>query len=67
MECHGVDGVTTHRIADRGPADGWEYLRKRLRAEIMSKGFNPDLNSFTQIYGQGQTEAALLVMPPLAA
>ncbi len=57
----GIRAVRNHGL--KGPADHWDHLRKRLRTEIMSKGFDPDLNSFTQVYGGGQTDASLLVMP----
>ena len=57
----GIRAVRDHGMT--GPADHWEDLRERLRAEIMHEGFDPDLNSFTQTYGGGQTDAALLVMP----
>jgi GH15 family glucan-1,4-alpha-glucosidase len=57
----GIRGVRNHSLD--GPADHWEQLRERLRAEILREGFDPALNSFTQTYGGGQTDAALLVIP----
>jgi GH15 family glucan-1,4-alpha-glucosidase len=46
-----------------GPLEHWQELRERLRTEILNKGFNRDLRSFTQTYGGRQTDAALLALP----
>lgn len=57
----GIRGIRSHGLL--GDAEHWERLRERLRVEIMSEGFNPRMNSFTQTYGGRQTDAALLVLP----
>jgi GH15 family glucan-1,4-alpha-glucosidase len=57
----GVRAVRDHGLP--GPAEHWYELRGRLRREIMAKGFNRGLNSFTQTYGGRQTDAALLALP----
>lgn len=57
----GIRAVRNHGLD--GPFEHWEQLRERLRAEILREGFNSDLHSFTQTYGGGQTDAALLVIP----
>lgn len=57
----GVRAVHDHGLP--GPAEHWDELRGRLRAEIMDRGFNQELNSFTQTYGSLQTDAALLALP----
>lgn len=57
----GVRGVRDHRLS--GTLQHWEQIRDRLAAEIMDRGFNRDLNSFTQTYGGQQTDAALLALP----
>ncbi|WP_423184663.1 glycoside hydrolase family 15 protein [Arthrobacter sp. NyZ413] len=57
----GIRAVRDHGLA--GPADHWERLRERLRAEILSEGFDTKIGSFTQTYGGGQADAALLVIP----
>ncbi|WP_348651504.1 glycoside hydrolase family 15 protein [Paenarthrobacter nitroguajacolicus] len=57
----GIRAVRDHGLP--GPAERWEGLRKRLRAEIMERGFNHDLYSFTQSYGSVQSDASLLVLP----
>jgi GH15 family glucan-1,4-alpha-glucosidase len=60
FEC-GVRAVRDHELT--GPSEEWAAVRDRLRAEIMDRGFNPELNTFTQSYGGTQTDAALLVLP----
>lgn len=57
----GVRAVRDHGLT--GPADHWEEIRNRLWAEVMDRGFNRSLNTFTQSYGGTQTDAALLVLP----
>lgn len=57
----GIRAVRDHGLA--GPVDHWEHLRERLREEVMRDGFDVKLNSFTQTYGGGHTDAALLVIP----
>lgn len=57
----GIRAVRIHGLP--GDLDKWEHLRERLREEIMREGFDRRIGSFTQTYGGGQTDAALLVMP----
>jgi GH15 family glucan-1,4-alpha-glucosidase len=57
----GVRAVRDHGLP--GPLEHWQELREVLRTEILSKGFNRDLRSFTQTYGGRQTDAALLALP----
>ncbi|KRE59381.1 glycoside hydrolase family 15 [Arthrobacter sp. Soil736] len=57
----GVRAVRDHGLP--GPLEHWQELRERLRAEILNKGFNCDLGSFTQTYGGRQVDAALLALP----
>jgi GH15 family glucan-1,4-alpha-glucosidase len=57
----GIRAVQIHGLP--GDAKKWEHLRERLREEIMREGFDRRIGSFTQTYGGGQTDAALLVMP----
>jgi GH15 family glucan-1,4-alpha-glucosidase len=56
-----VRAVRDHDLP--GPLKHWEDLRDGLRKEICAKGFNRELNSFTQTYGGSQTDASLLVIP----
>ncbi len=46
-----------------GPLDRWRALREQVHAEICSKGFNPELNSFVQSYGSRDLDASLLLLP----
>ncbi|MCZ2403369.1 glycoside hydrolase family 15 protein [Paenarthrobacter sp. Z7-10] len=56
-----VRAVRDHDLP--GPLKRWEELRDGLRKEICARGFNRELNSFTQTYGGSQTDASLLVIP----
>jgi GH15 family glucan-1,4-alpha-glucosidase len=55
------------RTADRhglpGTADRWRAARSRLRAEVCTKGYDRDRNTFTGHYGSGVVDPALLMMP----
>lgn len=57
----GIRAVRQHGLS--GDVERWEHLREQLRTEIMDKGFDPHLSSFTQTYGGAQTDASLLVLP----
>jgi GH15 family glucan-1,4-alpha-glucosidase len=46
-----------------GPIDRWRALRDEIHAEVCREGFDDDLGSFTQSYGSGSLDAALLMMP----
>ncbi|MDR6891935.1 glycoside hydrolase family 15 protein [Falsarthrobacter nasiphocae] len=56
----GVRAVREHGLP--GPADRWEQLRDQLKAEIWEKGFNREINSFTQTYENTEVDASLLVI-----
>jgi GH15 family glucan-1,4-alpha-glucosidase len=55
------------RLADKRsfPANRarWIAERDRLYEEVMSKGWNPERNAFTQYYGSDALDASLLIMP----
>lgn len=57
----GVRAVRVHGL--EGPVERWEELRAQLRTEILTQGFNTELNTFTQTYGGTQTDASLLCIP----
>ena len=57
----GVRAVRDHGL--KGPVERWEELRAQLRTEILTHGFNSELNTFTQIYGGTNTDASLLCIP----
>jgi GH15 family glucan-1,4-alpha-glucosidase len=48
-----------HRVAH------WTGLRDRIRAEVCDKGFDVELNSFTQSYGSKLLDASLLMLGPV--
>ncbi|GGG46820.1 glycoside hydrolase family 15 [Kocuria dechangensis] len=57
----GVRAVEQHGFS--GPVQRWRELRDRLCAEIMEHGFDAQLNSFTQAYGNKEVDASLLQLP----
>jgi GH15 family glucan-1,4-alpha-glucosidase len=46
----------------RGP---WRQLRDEIHAEVCEKGFDAELNSFTQYYGSKLLDASLLMLAPV--
>lgn len=50
VEEHGLDG----------PVDRWRAVREEIHAEVLARGFDPELGSFVQYYGARHTDAALL-------
>jgi GH15 family glucan-1,4-alpha-glucosidase len=46
-----------------GPADRWEELRDTIHADVMSKGFDAERNTFLQSYGRPELDASLLLIP----
>ncbi|MHB1235521.1 MAG: glycoside hydrolase family 15 protein [Microbacteriaceae bacterium] len=53
-----VEAVREHGLD--GPVERWERLREEIRAEIESKGFDHERNTYTQYYGSAQVDASLL-------
>jgi GH15 family glucan-1,4-alpha-glucosidase len=51
------------RFGRKGPADRWQTIRDEIQREVLERGFDPDLNAFTQSYGSKSLDASLLVMP----
>ena len=45
------------------PLDTWRANREAVRTEILERGFNTKLNSFTQVYDGDQLDASLLLIP----
>jgi GH15 family glucan-1,4-alpha-glucosidase len=48
-----------------GPVDRWRTVRDRIHADVCEKGWNEDIQSFTQVYGGNDFDASLLLMPLL--
>jgi len=46
-----------------GPADRWAALAETIHAEVMTHGFNADLNTFVQSYDGTDLDASLLLVP----
>ncbi|UPK72987.1 glycoside hydrolase family 15 protein [Nocardioidaceae bacterium SCSIO 66511] len=57
----GVQAV--ERFGLDGPVDRWRAARDQIHAEVCSKGFDAERNTFTQFYGSQGLDAALLLMP----
>ncbi len=55
--------AAVERHGHEGPVEKWRDLRDRVRAEIMDKGFDEELNTFTQHYDTSAVDASLLVLP----
>ena len=52
-------------ILPEGSTDHWRQLRDEIHAEVCEKGFDPELNSFTQFYGSKLLDASLLMLAPV--
>ncbi len=46
-----------------GPTEKWERVRDEVREEVLTKGYNTEINSFTQHYETTEVDASLLVLP----
>jgi GH15 family glucan-1,4-alpha-glucosidase len=56
-----VRGVEQFRLD--GPVDRWRAIRKQIKDEVLTKGFDGERNTFTQAYGSRELDAALLLIP----
>jgi GH15 family glucan-1,4-alpha-glucosidase len=57
----GVQAV--ERFGRAGPVERWRELRAEIHAEVCDRGFDVELNSFTQSYGSKRLDASLLIIP----
>jgi GH15 family glucan-1,4-alpha-glucosidase len=57
----GVQAV--ERFGRNGPAERWREARAEIHSEVLERGFDVELNSFTQSYGSKRLDASLLVIP----
>jgi GH15 family glucan-1,4-alpha-glucosidase len=48
-----------------GPADRWRQLRDQIHREVLEQGYDRDRGAFTQYYGSGTLDAAVLLMGEL--
>ena len=51
------------RFGRNGPVDRWRKARAEMHAEVCRRGFDTELNSFTQFYGSKRLDASLLIIP----
>jgi GH15 family glucan-1,4-alpha-glucosidase len=51
------------QLGVEGPAEDWESLCREIHAEVCTKGFDPEKNSFVQSYGSHEIDASLLILP----
>jgi GH15 family glucan-1,4-alpha-glucosidase len=57
----GVQAV--ERFGRAGPVERWRKIRAEIHTEVCTRGFDTELNSFTQSYGSKRLDASLLVIP----
>jgi GH15 family glucan-1,4-alpha-glucosidase len=57
----GVQAV--ERFGRAGPVERWRKIRAEIHREVLERGYDPELNSFTQFYGSKRLDASLLVIP----
>jgi len=57
----GVRGV--EEFGRSGPVERWRKVRDEIEREVHERGFDRELNSFTQSYGSKRLDASLLVLP----
>ncbi len=53
------------RCGQNGHLKGWREIRDAIHREVCEKGFDSELNSFTQTYGSKRLDASLLLIPQL--
>jgi GH15 family glucan-1,4-alpha-glucosidase len=46
-----------------GPVERWRATRDEIHAEVLARGFDPELDSFVQSYGSKLLDASLLMIP----
>ena len=48
-----------------GPVEEWRKIRKRIHADVCSRGFDSELGSFVRAYGSKELDASLLLLPAI--
>jgi GH15 family glucan-1,4-alpha-glucosidase len=56
-----IRGVEQFRLD--GPVDRWRTIRKQIKDEVLTHGYDAERNTFVQAYGSSQLDAALLLIP----
>jgi GH15 family glucan-1,4-alpha-glucosidase len=54
--------LLAEQLKYEAPVEKWKTIRDTLHRDICAKGFNEKKNSFVQVYGSDQLDAALLLM-----
>jgi GH15 family glucan-1,4-alpha-glucosidase len=49
-------------LLPKEPIEHWKQLRDKIHAEVCAKGFDPELNTFTQFYGSKLLDSSLLML-----
>jgi GH15 family glucan-1,4-alpha-glucosidase len=57
--------TAVERFGRSGPAAHWRALAEQIRAEVLERGFDRNLNAFVQYYGSTVPDASLLMLPSL--
>jgi GH15 family glucan-1,4-alpha-glucosidase len=57
--------LAEHGVLRDGPIDHWRQLSEEIHTEVCEKGFDPELDSFTQYYGTKLLDASLLMLAPV--
>jgi GH15 family glucan-1,4-alpha-glucosidase len=57
----GVQAV--ERFGHSGPVERWRQVRGEIHREVCQRGFDVEVNSFTQSYGAKRLDASLLIIP----
>jgi GH15 family glucan-1,4-alpha-glucosidase len=52
-----------HHVLPHDRAEQWTKVRDQVHTDVCAKGFDADLNSFTQYYGSKLLDASLLMLP----
>ena len=50
-------------LGRKGPEQRWLEVREEIRAEVLERGFDEELNSFVQSYDSRRLDASLLTIP----
>jgi GH15 family glucan-1,4-alpha-glucosidase len=57
----GVQAV--ERFGRPGPVERWREIRAEIHAEVCERGFDVEVNAFTQSFGSKRLDASLLMIP----
>lgn len=55
--------LLAEQLEYRAPVDEWRAIRDEIHQQICEHGFNAEKNSFVQVYGGEELDAALLLLP----